>query len=102
MTVTPQQVLETVGPQVVREIQDALDEARSAALNSDDAGPLVGEHQLVYGPVLPAPFDSAADDEALIRTLSEDGEEDSSSLDLAMEELFGHELDQFIGPRRPK
>lgn len=38
MTVTPEQVMDTVGPQVLRKIQEELDALRSSALTDDDDG----------------------------------------------------------------
>ena len=47
MPVTPMQIIETVGPQVMQEIQQTLDESRAAALGDADVENFIG-------PLLPA------------------------------------------------
>ena len=91
MTVTPEQVIETVGPQVVREIQAAMDSALTSTLSGDGAG-------AVYGPVLPrlGELSEGEENEEIVDMLGE-AQVDSGQVHHAIDEFFG----DFIGPRRP-
>lgn len=66
MTVTPEQIIETVGPQVVKEIQEALDDVRSQAF-ADSEAPGV---ESPLPSVLATNTDDADDEDDVIKLLS--------------------------------
>ncbi|MEC8555200.1 MAG: Ig-like domain-containing protein [Planctomycetota bacterium] len=88
MTVTPEQMIATVGKQVVEEVQQALHESMEQAMQADDL-----DTDLVYGPQLPPGFVSESDE--LLDTLTA-GEASDEEMHQALDDLFGT---HFCGPK---
>lgn len=88
MTVTPEQMIATVGEQVVEEVQQALHESMEQAMQADNL-----DSDLVYGPQLPAGFVIESDD--LLDTLAA-GEDSDEEMHQALDDLFGT---HFCGPK---
>lgn len=94
MMVTPEQIIETVGEQVVREIQQSLDESLLEAL-SDDLD------QDFIGPVLPGSLVAEGEDsdDELFDSLTCENKFSSDAMDDAFDDLFGDDAEG-MGPFR--
>ena len=89
MMVTPQQIIDTVGPQIVREIQDEFDRTLASVTDESGVGSLRSSSarsagEPFYGPLLPVASGDEADDEIVNGLLSE-----SDGLDEAIDDFFG-------------
>lgn len=93
-TVTPEQMVATVGPQLVREIQNALGEGLAAALDSEQGS---SAPPIVTGASRGVSVASDEDDVVDLLSCSRD-ELHASSPEDAVDEFFG----TLIGPHKPR
>ncbi|MFK7737072.1 MAG: Ig-like domain-containing protein [Pirellulaceae bacterium] len=95
MMVTPEQIIATVGEQVVRDIQDSLDQSMMDALGEDLDSAFIG-------PVLPGngllADGEGEEDDALFDSLTSSDKFAEDSMDEALAELFDE--DDRMGPYR--
>ena len=94
MTVTPQQVIETVGPQIVREIQSELNASRSAALISESGAGLTSSNA---SNSTSSAWAVEEDEEDVLELLS-CSRQTHSTVEESVDEFFG----QVLGPQRPE
>ncbi len=95
MMVTPEQVIATVGPQIVKEIEAELEALRMSVLAEGEADELASQAAV--------DFRDLDDDEAVMDALTcSHDEEAKSEFDSAIDDLFSDDLFNGYGPQRPR